>query len=84
MHKMIFTRDNLHILFVLNLVGEGEWLREVEERAGESRRALWGVKSSQEQESCHGQESYLWVRRPVYQFRQVLLQSVKILWIRQL
>ena len=23
-------------------MGEGEWLREVEERAGESRRALWG------------------------------------------
>ena len=49
MHKTIFTQDNLHILFVLNLVGEGEWLSEVEERAGESRRALWGVKSSQEQ-----------------------------------
>ena len=26
---------------VSHLVGEGEWLREVEERAGESRRALW-------------------------------------------
>ena len=25
-----------------NLVGEGEWLREVEERAGESSRALFG------------------------------------------
>ena len=70
---------------VPHLAGEGEWLREVEERAGESKRALWVISRVLK---CNLMvcvdvaPSYLRIRRPINKFGKILFQAVEILTIR--
>ena len=70
---------------VPHLAGEGEWLREVEERAGESKRALWVISRVL---MCNLMvcvdvaPSYLRIRRPINKFGKILFQAVEILMIR--
>ena len=74
---------------VPHLAGEGEWLRDVEERAGESKRALWVI--SRVKKLFWGaiwwcawmfSPSYLRIRGPINKFGKILFQAVEILRIR--